>query len=112
MRSQRVGAAGGVEYHRGLVTAPASIQFEGVAGFVAQACRLHFVALGGTDPAFFRQHHRNRVGAHQFQLAERTCLVAALERRATLITVLLCGRLQLFANQGFQAGVAAQNELQ
>ena len=83
-----------------------------VAGAVIQTGRINFVALGGTRPARFGQHHRDRLGRHQFFLFQGLCRIPLNQDRSSVISVCLGVCDQFLFDQGFHARFRAKDGFQ
>ena len=112
VRRQRIGPPGAVDKADRLVGFAFGTGLVLVASLVTEPFHVHFVPLGSTHPAFFRQHHGHRVGAEQVGLIQGLGVIALHQRRAAIITVFLGVILQLFGYQLLHFRHGAQSGFQ
>ena len=112
MRLQTVRSASVIKEDHTLIRFTFGRREEGITGFVAQVRTINVMALGGANPAFLRQYHRNRIGRHQLGLAEGSRLGTGNHRRTTFIAILLRIGSEFFLNQSFHTTFRTQSFLE
>ena len=70
------------------------------------------MALGGANPALFRQHNGERIGRGEIKLTEGLRFLALSKRRPSIVSVGLNHRFQLALDQCLEPRVTAQGLLQ
>ena len=113
MRHQRVAPPRAVQENHGAVTAARCMGLVAVTGFVAEACRVDVMALGGSHPALFREHDGHRLGRDQLCFIKRLGLFPwGLDDGAPLVSVFFHVRPDFFGDEITQFFRTRQHGLQ